>query len=99
MSQFVAGNRLRTHIASGTFGAGGTTVDASGEIAIVHGFPADAPAAFGITLNTSDVGGVIQSSRYAFARLSGLVLAVRICSVINTGATSSTCQGIWWAKM
>ncbi len=98
MSTYVAGNRLRTHIASGTFGAGGTTVDASGEISIVHGFGADVPTAYGVTLNTSDVGGVIQSSRYAFARLSGLVLQVRVCSTIAVGAISSTVQGIWWAK-
>ena len=98
MSTYVAGNRLRTHIASGTFGAGGTTVDASGLIAIAHSFGTNVPTAYGVTLNTSDVGGVIQSSRYAYARLSGLVLQVRICSVIGVGAISSTAQGIWWAK-
>jgi len=99
MSQFVAGNRLRTHIASGTFGAGGTTVDASGLIAFAHGFPADGPTMYGVTLNTSDIGGVIQASRYAYARLSGLFIVARICSVIATGAISSTAMGVWWAKM
>ena len=99
MSSYVAGNRLRTHMASGPFGAGGSVADASGLIAIAHGFPADGPTMYGVTLATSDVGGVVQTNRTALCRLSGLFVVTRIISVLGTSAAGATAAGIWWAKM
>lgn len=99
MSQFVAGNRLRTHIASGTFGVGGTALSAGGEINIPHGFPPDGPTAFGITLSTSNLTGLSQLNRAAYARISGTMLVGLVISAINTACASVTCVGVWWAKM
>jgi len=99
MSSYVSGNRLRTHIASGTFGAGGTATDASGLIAIPHGFPADGPTAFGITLADLGAGATALLNRIAYARISGLFLVGLIVSIPPAVAATSSCNGTWWAKM
>ena len=99
MSSYVSGNRLRSHIASGTFGAGGTATTASGLIAIPHGFPANAPTAWGITLDDSGAGATALLSRIAYARLSGLFIVGLIVSIPPAVAATSSCNGVWWAKV
>ena len=99
MSSYVSGNRLRTHMASGTFGVGGTALGAGGEIAIAHGFPTGGPTMYGVTLATSSPATTVQTNRTAYCRVSGLVLNVLVVSVLGTVCASVTATGIWWAKM
>jgi len=99
MSGFVSSNRLRSHIACGSHGSGGSAADASGEVAIEHTFGATGvPTVFGATLGTSGAGGTAQTDCHVLCRLSAAYLVIQIVSAGAARASSSVLL-YWWAKM
>lgn len=95
MSSYVSTNRLRTHIAGGVVGTGGTVSDAAGSYAVVHKL--GTPTIFGAFIESS-ANTVAQFTRQAKVRLSGTVIVVRIQTAnVGASATAATAVFRWFA--
>lgn len=90
----VSCSRLRIYRAGGRFGAGGTALDAAGEIAIAHGLTT--PRTCGVELDTMGPAAT-QNNRWPQARISGTVVVAKVLSA-HAAAASVTAQGYWWAQ-
>ncbi len=96
MSSYVSTNRLRTHMAGGVVGRGGTATDASGLFAVVHKL--GTPTIFGAQIESSATTTSAQWTRQCRVRLSGTVIVIRVTSAgtgVPAPAMSAACR--WFA--
>lgn len=91
----VSCSRLRIYRAGGNFGAGGTALDANGELAIPHGLAV--PTRTGAILDTSSQGTTTQVNRTVITRISGVMAVVQVESAL-VACASVTANGWWWAE-